>query len=47
MKKIRDDPVCFAVSLKEVMNYGTFPLGQLKKNPEVKLLFPRKKRGEK
>ena len=42
MKKIRDNPVCFVVSLKEVMRYGLSPLDQLKKNPEAKLLFPKK-----
>lgn len=42
MKKISDDPVRFVVSLKEVMKYGLCPLGQLKKNPEAKLLFPKK-----
>ncbi|GAH39318.1 unnamed protein product [marine sediment metagenome] len=42
MKKIRDDPGCFVVSLKEVIKYGFCPLEQLKKNPEAKLLFPKK-----
>lgn len=42
MKKIRDGPVCFVASLKEVVKYGLCPLGQLKKNPEAKLLFPKK-----
>jgi len=40
VRKICNDPVCFVVSLKEVMKYGLSPLGQLKKNPEAKLLFP-------
>ena len=42
MKKIRGDPVRFIVSLKEVKKYGPSPLGQLKKNPEAKVLFPKK-----
>ncbi len=42
MKKLSDDPACFVVSLKEVMKYGLSPLEQLKKNPEAKLLFPKK-----
>ena len=42
MKKICEDPVCFVVSLKEVVKYGVFPLEQLEKNPEAKLLFPKK-----
>ena len=42
MKKIRDDPGCFVVSLKEAKKYGLSPLGQLKKNLEAKLLFPKK-----
>ena len=37
-----DGPVCFVVSLKEVMKYGLCPVEQLKKNPEAKLLFPKK-----
>lgn len=45
MKKISDDPVCFVVSLKEVIKYGLCPLGQLKRNPEAKLLFPEKVKG--
>lgn len=43
MRKISDDPVCFIVSLKEVKKYGLCPLGQLKRNPEAKLLLPEKK----
>ena len=42
MRKISDDPVRFVVSLMEVMKYGLSPLDQLKKNPEVNLLFPKK-----
>ena len=42
MRKISDDRICFAVSLKEVRRYGLSPLEQLKKNPEAKLLFPGK-----
>ena len=42
MRKISYDPVCFMVSLKEVRKYGLSPLGQLKKNPEAKVLFPKK-----
>jgi len=42
VKKIRDDPGCLVVSFKEVKKYGLSPLGQLKKNPEVKLLFSEK-----
>ena len=43
MKKISDDPLCFAVSLKEAIKYGLSPLSQLRKNPEAKRLFKRKK----
>ncbi len=42
MRKICDGPVCFVVSLKEVMKYGLYPLDQLKRNPEANLLFSRK-----
>jgi len=35
MKKLSDDPLCFAVSLKEVIKYGLSPLNQLRKNPEA------------
>jgi len=42
MKKISDRPVCFVVSLKEVKKHGLSPLGQLKRNPEAKRLFPKK-----
>ena len=42
MKSISDDPVRFIVSLKEVKKYGLCPFEQLKRNPEVKLLFPKK-----
>jgi len=42
VKKIRDDAGCFVVSLKEVIKYGLCPLGQLKRNPEAKRLFPEK-----
>lgn len=42
MKKICDDPLRFVVSLKEVIKYGLCPLGQLKRNPEAKRLFPEK-----
>ena len=42
MKKICNGPVCFVISLKEVEKYGLYPLDQLKKNPEAKLLFPKK-----
>ncbi len=42
MKRISDDPVCFVVSLEEVIKYGLSPLEQLKRNPEAKLLFPEK-----
>ena len=42
MRRICDEPVCFVVSLKEVKKYGLYPLDQLKRNPEAKLLFPRK-----
>ena len=43
MKKLSDDPLCFSVSLKEAIKYGLSPLSQLKKNPEAKRLFKRKK----
>ena len=42
MKKMSDDPVCFVARLEEVRKYGLCPLGQLKRNPEAKLSFPRK-----
>ena len=42
MRKISDEPVCFVVSLGEVKKYGFCPFDQLKKNPEAKLLFPKK-----
>ena len=42
MKKIRDDPGCFVVSLKEAKKYGLSLLDQLQRNPEAKLLFPEK-----
>jgi len=35
MKKLSDDPLCFSVSLKEVIKYGLFPLSQLRKNTEA------------
>ena len=42
MRRISDDPVCFVVSLSEVKKYGLCPFDQLKRNPEAKLLFPKK-----
>ena len=42
MEKISDDPVCFVARLEEVRKYGLCPFGQLKKNPEAELLFPKK-----
>ena len=42
MKKKSDDPVCLLVSLKEVMKYGLCASNQLRKNPEAKVLFPKK-----
>lgn len=42
MRKIHDDPGCFVVSLEETIKYGLCPLELLKKNPEAKLLFPKK-----
>jgi len=42
VRKICDGPVCFVVSLKEVVRYGLCALNQLRKNPEAKLLFPEK-----
>ncbi len=42
MRKICDGPACFVVSLKEVIKYGLCPFGQLKKNPEAKVLFPKR-----
>ncbi len=42
MEKISDGRVCFTVSLEEVRKYGLCPLGQLKRNPGAKLVFPRK-----
>ncbi len=43
MRRISNKPVRFVVSLKEVKKYGLCPLGQLKRNPEAKRLFPEKK----
>ncbi len=34
-EKISDDPLCFAVSLKEALKYGLSPLSRLRENPEV------------
>ena len=34
MKKLFDEPLCFAVSLKEAIKYGLSLLSQLRKNPE-------------
>ncbi len=34
MKKLSDDPLCFAVSLKEAIKYGLSLPSQLRKNPE-------------
>jgi len=31
MKKLSDDPLCFTVSLKEIIKYGLSPLDQLRK----------------
>ena len=42
MRKLFSDPVCFVISLKEVKKYGLSPLGQLKRNPEAKVMFPKK-----
>ena len=42
MRKISDEGVCFVVSLSEVKKYGLCPFDQLKRNPEAKLLFPKK-----
>ena len=42
MRKISDEGVCFVVNLSEVKKYGLCPLGQLKRNPEAKRLFPEK-----
>ena len=42
MRKILDQPISFSVTLEEVIKYGLFPLEQLKRNPEAKLLFPKK-----
>jgi len=42
VKKISDEPVRFVVSSREAKEYGLCPLGQLKRNPEAKLLFPEK-----
>ena len=42
MKKLSDSPLCFVVSLKEVIKYGLSPLSQLRKNPKAKRLFKKK-----
>ena len=44
MKKLFDDPLRFAVSLKEVIKYGLSPHNQLIKYPKAKILFKRKKK---
>ncbi len=44
MKKISDGPVRFIVILKKVKKYGLCPLGQVKRNPEAKVLFPKEVR---
>lgn len=43
MKKLSDEPLCFTVRLKEAIKYGLSPLIELRKNPEAKRLFKRKK----
>ena len=45
MRKICNGPVCFVARLEEVRKYGLSPLDQLKRNPEAKLLFPKKAKG--
>jgi len=42
LRKILDQPISFSVTLEEVIKYGLCPLEQLKRNPEAKLLFPKK-----
>ena len=42
MRKISNNLLSFVVNLKEVKKYGLSPLGQLKRNPGAKLLFPEK-----
>lgn len=44
MKKLSEVPLCFEISLKEAIKYGLSPLSQLRKNPEAKRLFKRKKK---
>jgi len=44
MKKLSNDPLCFVVSLKEVIKYGLSPLNQLRENPEAKRLFKENKK---
>ncbi len=44
MRRISNNLVCFVVRLKEVRKYGLCPLEQVKKNPEAKLLFPKKEK---
>ena len=41
MKKIRDNPGCFVVSLKEVMKHRLSSRETVKKNAGAKLLFPK------
>ena len=42
MERMCNDPVCFVARLEKVRKYGLYPLEQLKKNPEAKLLFKEK-----
>ena len=42
MEKMSDGLICFVVSLNEVKKYGLSAVEQLKKNPEAKVLFPKK-----
>lgn len=44
MKKLSDAPLCFSVGLKEAIKYGLSPLSQLRKYPEARILFKRKKK---
>ena len=44
MRRISNKPVRFVVRLKEVRKYGLCPPEQVKRNPEAKLLFPKKEK---
>jgi len=44
MKKLSDDPSCFAASLKEATKHRFSPHSQFRKYTKAKMIFKRKKR---